>query len=116
MASHLQAQPVRLVDDRVDFCWLCYFRYFGGTSSSQASARWAKFIQEQLFTFDYEETAAWYAETARKLSPLGRPIQTRAWRCSFCASCAQMMECRAASAICFCRSDARYEVDLITLQ
>jgi hypothetical protein len=29
----------------------------------------AKFIQEQLFTFDYEETAAWYAETARKLSP-----------------------------------------------
>jgi hypothetical protein len=28
----------------------------------------AKFIQEQLFTFDYEETAAWYAETARKLS------------------------------------------------
>src|SRR5260370_42635471 len=30
----------------------------------------AKFIQEELFTFDYEETAAWYAETARKLSPL----------------------------------------------
>ena len=29
----------------------------------------AKFIQEQLFTLDYEETAAWYAETARKLSP-----------------------------------------------
>ena len=29
----------------------------------------AKFIQEELFTFDYEETAAWYAETARKLSP-----------------------------------------------
>jgi hypothetical protein len=29
----------------------------------------AKFIQEKLFTFDYEETAAWYAETARKLSP-----------------------------------------------
>jgi hypothetical protein len=24
----------------------------------------AKFIQEELFTFDYEETAAWYAETA----------------------------------------------------
>jgi hypothetical protein len=30
----------------------------------------AKFIQEELFTFDYAETAAWYAETARKLSPL----------------------------------------------
>jgi hypothetical protein len=30
----------------------------------------AHFIQEQLFTFDYQETAAWYAETARKLSPL----------------------------------------------
>src|SRR5262245_53685863 len=30
----------------------------------------ANFIQEQLFTFDYEETAAWYAEMARKLSPL----------------------------------------------
>jgi hypothetical protein len=30
----------------------------------------AKFIQEELFTFDYEETAAWYAETAQKLSPL----------------------------------------------
>src|SRR5580704_15579427 len=30
----------------------------------------AKFIQEELFTFDYEETVAWYAETARKLSPL----------------------------------------------
>src|SRR5262245_676111 len=30
----------------------------------------ANFIQEQLFTFDYEETAAWYAETGRKLSPL----------------------------------------------
>jgi hypothetical protein len=29
----------------------------------------AKFIQEELFTFDYQETAAWYAETARKLSP-----------------------------------------------
>ena len=29
----------------------------------------AKFIQEKLFSFDYEETAAWYAETARKLSP-----------------------------------------------
>jgi hypothetical protein len=29
----------------------------------------ANFIQEKLFTFDYEETAAWYAETARKLSP-----------------------------------------------
>jgi hypothetical protein len=29
----------------------------------------AKFIQEKLFTFDYAETAAWYAETARKLSP-----------------------------------------------
>jgi hypothetical protein len=28
----------------------------------------AKFIQEQLLTFDYEETAAWYAETAGKLS------------------------------------------------
>ena len=28
----------------------------------------AKFIQEELFTFDYEETAAWYAETAGKLS------------------------------------------------
>jgi hypothetical protein len=26
--------------------------------------------QEELFTFDYEEIAAWYAETARKLSPL----------------------------------------------
>ena len=34
------------------------------------SNKWlAKFIQEKLFTFDYEETAAWYAETARKLSP-----------------------------------------------
>src|SRR6266576_3863626 len=30
----------------------------------------AKFIQEELFTFDYEETAAWYGETARKLLPL----------------------------------------------
>jgi hypothetical protein len=30
----------------------------------------AKFIQEQLFTLDYGETAAWYAKTARKLSPL----------------------------------------------
>ena len=30
----------------------------------------AKFIQEELFTFDYEETVAWYAETARKLLPL----------------------------------------------
>ena len=30
----------------------------------------ANFIQEQLFTFDYDGTAAWYAETARKLSPL----------------------------------------------
>ena len=29
-----------------------------------------QFIQEQLFTLDYEETVAWYAETARKLSPL----------------------------------------------
>jgi hypothetical protein len=27
----------------------------------------AKFIQEELFTFDYEETAAWYGETAPKL-------------------------------------------------
>src|ERR1700726_1392137 len=34
------------------------------------SNKWlAKFIQEKLFTFDYEETAAWYAETARNLSP-----------------------------------------------
>ncbi len=31
----------------------------------------AKFIQEKLFTFDYEETATWYAETARKLSTFG---------------------------------------------
>ena len=30
----------------------------------------AKFIQEELFTFDYEETAAWYGETAPKLLPL----------------------------------------------
>jgi hypothetical protein len=30
----------------------------------------AKFIQEELFTFDYEETAAWYGETVRKLLPL----------------------------------------------
>jgi hypothetical protein len=29
----------------------------------------ADFIQRELFTFDYEETAAWYVETARKLSP-----------------------------------------------
>src|SRR5919204_601634 len=27
----------------------------------------AKFIQEELFTLDYEETAAWYGETARRL-------------------------------------------------
>jgi hypothetical protein len=30
----------------------------------------AKFIQQQLFTLDYQQTAAWYAEIARKLSPL----------------------------------------------
>jgi len=37
----------------------------------------AKFIQEELSTFDYEETVAWYAETARKLSPQ-RFLQWRA--------------------------------------
>jgi NHL repeat len=40
----------------------------------------AKFIQEQLFTLDYEETVAWYAETARKLSPLSGEL------CSDCGS------------------------------
>src|SRR5260370_9011183 len=29
-----------------------------------------KFIKEELFAFNYEETAACYAETSRKLSPL----------------------------------------------
>src|SRR3984893_17295762 len=41
-----------------------------GVRYRNPSNEWlAKFIQEELFTFDYEETAAWYAETARKLSP-----------------------------------------------
>src|SRR6202011_646900 len=43
-----------------------------GVRYRNPSNEWlAKFIQEQLFTLDYEETVAWYAETARKLSPLG---------------------------------------------
>src|ERR1700738_2677541 len=42
-----------------------------GVRYRNPSNEWlAKFIQEQLFTLDYEETVAWYAETARKLSPL----------------------------------------------
>jgi phage terminase large subunit-like protein len=45
-------------------------RKLRGERYCNASNEWlAKFIQEQLFTFDYQETAAWYAETARKLSP-----------------------------------------------
>jgi hypothetical protein len=40
-----------------------------GVRNRNPSNEWlAKFIQEQLFTLDYEETVAWYAETARKLS------------------------------------------------
>jgi phage terminase large subunit-like protein len=46
-------------------------RKLWGERYCNPSNEWlAKFIQEKLFTFDYEETAAWYAETARKLSPL----------------------------------------------
>jgi len=46
-------------------------RKLRGERYCNPSNEWlAKFIQEQLFTFDYQETAAWYAETARKLSPL----------------------------------------------
>ena len=42
-------------------------RKLRGERYCNASNEWlAKFIQEQLFTFDYQETAAWYAETARK--------------------------------------------------
>ena len=40
-----------------------------GVRYRNPSNEWlAKFIQEQLFTLDYEETVAWYAETAGKLS------------------------------------------------
>jgi len=46
-------------------------RKLRGERYCNPSNEWlAKFIQEKLFTFDYLETAAWYAETARKLSPL----------------------------------------------
>ena len=45
-------------------------RKLRGERYCNPSNEWlAKFIQEQLFTLDYGETAAWYA-TARKLSPL----------------------------------------------
>jgi len=50
MASHLQAQPVRLVDDRVDFCWLCYFRYFGGTGRKSALHRYFRFFLSLFFS------------------------------------------------------------------
>jgi hypothetical protein len=44
-------------------------RKLRGERYCNPSNEWlAKFIQEQLFTVDYQETAAWYAETARKLS------------------------------------------------
>ena len=47
------------------------YRKLRGERYRNPSNEWlAKFIQEQLFTLDYGETAAWYAETARKLSPL----------------------------------------------
>ena len=50
--------------ERPAYCKLRGERY------RNSSNEWlAKFIQEQLFTLDYEETAAWYAETARRLSP-----------------------------------------------
>jgi hypothetical protein len=46
-------------------------RKLRGERYCNPSNEWlAKFIQEELFTLDYPETAAWYAETARKLSPL----------------------------------------------
>src|SRR6202048_4259003 len=58
-----QNQEFRDASRRI-FCKLRGQRYLN------PSNEWlAKFIQEKLFTFDYEETAAWYAETARKLSP-----------------------------------------------
>ena len=42
-------------------------RKLRGERYCNASNEWlAKFIQEELFTFDYEETAAWYGETAQK--------------------------------------------------
>ena len=45
-------------------------RKLRGERYCNPSNEWlAKFIQEELFTLDYLETAAWYAETARKLSP-----------------------------------------------
>ena len=45
-------------------------RQLRGERYCNPSNEWlAKFIQEELFTLDYLETAAWYAETARKLSP-----------------------------------------------
>ena len=47
------------------------YRKLRGERYRNPSNEWlAKFIQEQLFTLDYGETAAWYAVTARKLSPL----------------------------------------------
>ena len=47
------------------------YRKLRGERYRNPSSEWlAKFIQEQLFTLDYGETAAWYAEMARKLSPL----------------------------------------------
>src|SRR5215471_13844530 len=46
-------------------------RKLRGERYCNPSNEWlAKFIQEKLFTFDYLETAAWYAERARQLSPL----------------------------------------------
>jgi hypothetical protein len=44
-------------------------RKLRGERYCNPSNEWlAKFIQEQLFTFDYEETDAWYAETAGTFS------------------------------------------------
>jgi len=46
-------------------------RKLRGERYCNQSNEWlAKFIQQQLFTLDYQQTAAWYAEVARKLSPL----------------------------------------------
>ena len=45
-------------------------RKLRGERYCNQSNEWlAKFIQQQLFTLDYQQTAAWYAEVARKLSP-----------------------------------------------
>src|SRR6516225_3244395 len=46
-------------------------RKLRGERYCNQSNEWlAKFIQQQLFTLDYQQTAAWYAEVARKLLPL----------------------------------------------